>query len=549
LIGICHNCTISKSGINSGTVTSNGECGGLVGTLGSNSYVSSSYVTDQVNLLSSQSNPPYNIIGGLFGLITQTNSTNGTIIILNCYCSANISALPSSSYVGGIIGRSVLFGLSINISQVYSTSSVFGNSIIGNILGQTVNTGGNLSLNQCYYNFQLNSYLGFGSGSTTDGTSPLSFNCSSLYIQILSSYPQNIWSGIQLSSQYQFISTGCNCSSGCPSTTTTNTPTLTSTSTITNTLSPTPTTIFSTSVNLQTSTVQNTITPTNTVDPICLFNVLNCQNCNNNVNMTIPFGLNVSCILFENKWQYTFYNQSSNSIFNSQTITVNGTTIYFQGNFTQTQNGTLVFIISTLQNNTNNNILFVEGCIKIDGKIVIILDKRPASSNTTVPIIYYNCSASNSNVTLSNNQIRLVPTYKNNKCDQIDPSLDTFSNSIYVSFHSSPNQKCNKNYLAIILSLSIGIPIFMFIFTVTLIKCLRYINNKSSKKALNEMNKLKLANYNHNDISFEPFQEIDKQISSEIDTNTNNEQSKTKNITWNENQIHQTNTIWTENKN
>ena len=163
--------------------------------------------------------------------------------------------------------------------------------------------------------------------------------------------------------------------------------------------------------------------------------------------------LNVSCSLIEATWIWIFKNKTSDTITNNVTITLNGSTTFIQGNFTQTSNGNLVVVISS--NNNKSSSLNVSGCVQINGTISLNLQTQPQQGNSTFQIISYSCSQI---ANISNSQIQLNPNYKNSNCDSINSQTINNPDSVSVVLSSQLGNKCGGVPLGLIIGLSVGIP-------------------------------------------------------------------------------------------
>jgi hypothetical protein len=83
-----------------------------------------------------------------------------------------------------------------------------------------------------------------------------------------------------------------------------------------------------------------------------------------------PSQFNISCIEINNVFIWSFQNKTSNTVFNTASITFNQTTTFIEGNFTLSSTGTLTFVVDTSQ--TNSSHLNVSGCVSISGNIQLL---------------------------------------------------------------------------------------------------------------------------------------------------------------------------------
>ena len=125
------------------------------------------------------------------------------------------------------------------------------------------------------------------------------------------------------------------------------------------------------------------------------------------------------------------------SLTNGAQFVVENSTVFVEGNFTQTSSGSLVFVISSEKANKLN----VSGCVVIDGKIELDLKERPTQNVETYEIISYSCDKA---ADVSNDQIVVVPEYKQSECDEIKAQTSSTANSISVSLSSTFNKNCSK---------------------------------------------------------------------------------------------------------
>ena len=106
---------------------------------------------------------------------------------------------------------------------------------------------------------------------------------------------------------------------------------------------------------------------------------------------------NVSCIFFQNEWQWTFTPNNGTITNTGGTVVIGNTTvfiqgnfennanlnissgsgIFIQGNFTQSSGGQIVFTFSTQQQNNKSSPLNVGGCVSINGNISLNLETQP----------------------------------------------------------------------------------------------------------------------------------------------------------------------------
>ena len=418
--------------------------------------------------------------GGLIGSVYFAAGSFSGNLIKDVYSKANVTGFNKT---GGLFGRIILCSkASLNISNSFSSS--FLSPIIssnlttfGNIIEEICNTSSqyNLAFSQVYFNNHLNLFPAFGFSSTansTDKSSPQGFSCSQLWGQINSTFDQtNIWGGDRLRNEIGFNYGSCNCVSGCST--------------------QAPTTQIS---STQTPTTQILPTP---LPPSCYYQVPNCQNCSTNPPLVDLTQLNVSCSFIENQYLWIFQNKTSNTITNSVTIILNGSTTFIQGNFIQTSNGNLVFVISS--NNNKSSSLNVGGCVSINGNISLSLETQPQQGTTNFQIISYNCSQQ---VNISSSQIQVIPNYNGSSCDTINSQAIDQPNSLGLSITSTLGNKCNGgNNLGLIIGLAVGIPsglIVIFAVSLAILKSKQNREVNAAKNRLKQEAKMKNAKVNPN---------------------------------------------------
>jgi hypothetical protein len=407
------------------------------------------YVRPQVSLIAET----LNTAGGIVGYYVVGSTFVANVTFQNMYSQALVNG---SDFVGGLFGHLCIANCSANVNFIdgYSCSTFGGvTASFGAIIGViTNNCPTNVTFTNIFYNNQTNISIGSNNGNISGQIIGLS---STLLHVINSTFNETIWIGDRLQ-----IETVLNLS---PSTLSPSTlhPTAQQTALLSTTLS--PSTLFP-------STQQTTLLTIN-----CIYNVPNCSFCPSNPIIIDSSQFNILCIEIGGIFIWSFQNRTSNTVFNSATLTISGTT-FIEGNFTLSSTGTLIFIVGTSQVKSSH--LNVSGCIQIDGKIDLILQTRPSSGNTTLQIISYNCSQV---TTIPNNQVSLIPQYYNSQCDQVSTQTISTQDSLSVSLITSQNAKCRGVNLGLIVGLTVGIPIGMILFVTALISFLRWKQKRDAK--------------------------------------------------------------------
>ena len=289
---------------------------------------------------------------------------------------------------------------------------------------------------------------GIGMGNSTDGTVPTSLDLLNLKQSVLDDFDQCFtWDGLNLRSQYQYISgPPLRCPSTMPPSTTppsTTSPSTTSPSTtfpsttfpsttspvttISSTLSP-PTTTSTT--NIPSTFTPSTLSPFN-----CLYSVLNCQNCGNKGIVVDQSLFNIKCVSIGNEWSYSFENKSSSTVEFNNLITLNRTNLVIEGNFNQSKDSTIVVVLDQDRNSS----IYSSGCVSLDGNIILVIENQPPNGTEVYQLFSYNCSQT---LSVSDSQITLSTNYKDSKCDNIVSSLNNNPNSLSVSVSSTLRSNC-----------------------------------------------------------------------------------------------------------
>eukprot|EP01091_Cochliopodium_minus_P012268 TRINITY_DN3685_c0_g2_i4.p1 TRINITY_DN3685_c0_g2~~TRINITY_DN3685_c0_g2_i4.p1 ORF type:complete len:574 (+),score=115.42 TRINITY_DN3685_c0_g2_i4:459-2180(+) len=456
------------SGVSNGMVLNNGNCAGGLAGLAQDSNFTSCYTKSSVSIQSA------GISGGLFG---DYNCASPNNMINNTYSRAKVLG----NNVGGLVGHmDVGAGSSIAFLNTYSSNTLLGSSVGASFGRIALQNGGNCTFNKVYFDNFTDIYVPIGSGNTScsDGTVPFGLACGDLYSQILAFDQTNVWNGDNLLSEFPVSYGFCNCSNACPtaapstmipstlvpSTTipSTSTPSTTSPSSlIPSTLIPSTlvpsTTIPSTST--PSTTPPSTSVPSN--PPNCLYNVPNCQNCGLGSGFIVDTTqFNVSCVLSNSNWIYSFSDKFSNTTTVKESFTLNSTSLIILGDFDLSQNTTIDIVFS---DSNKNGAINVTGCITLNGNISLTLEKRPERGTTKIVLINYNTNCSlpinfkRDVQTIQTSKFSVKPTYVNNKCDKISSTLNNQQGTLSLSLSASLNGNCSGISTGAIIGIVLGV--------------------------------------------------------------------------------------------
>ena len=496
-----------------------GKNGAICGAVDSGDF-DQIYVKNQVNITITSSTFPF--LGGIFGLALVTSPKNLTLN--NSYSKAKLNS-PTNPTGGliGLVGSSQTFIYNSYADSTFSSAS-------GNLIGRII-SGAGVTLNNTYYNNE-NSYppiannLGMLNGSATG------LNSIDLYNNISNKFSELIWCkghlliGIKFSNLnllffliFFFLKKEYNYTQDCftlppttltPSTTepSTLTPSTTEPSTLTpstlipsttepSTLTPSttePSTLTPSTTEPSTLTPStlipiteaSTLTPSTTPSNSCAFDVLNCENCNKNTTFSNSGNFTVLCVQIGGQWRWLFYNSSSpnNTIFNDKQLVVENQ-LFIQGNFSQTKNGEIIFFVSN--NFSSSSLLNVSGCVSLQGSIIVVLESQPDEGSSLLQIISYNCSTL---VNQSNYQLQVQANYENISCHKLSYSQNNQQNSLSLSL----NVKGCGNYKALIISLSVGIPVALILISLFSIKMARVYMQKDIDSFIKKQSPVPLDN-------------------------------------------------------
>ena len=524
-IGSCNTTTkVTKSGVISGKVNGSSYVGGFFGFLFvvSSQSFSELYCKEDLSVVASTDN-----CGGLVGYLNSPNSNSFVVNITNSYTRSNVSG-PDT--IGGMFG-SVFFQFSttkLNILSCYSSNYVIANT--SNNIGYCIGLlGGSTTISSTlfYANNQTNPSLSlvgnFPSVSFVTG-----LNCATLYSQIIVNYDISTWDGNNLLIEYNHTFGVCNCcptiipsstippstippttnppttiptTTTPPSTTvnttpspstlppttssTTDTPTITPTTNVPSTATPstffpssiTPSTLIPSSLtpsSLPPSMIPSTLQPT--LVPSCInYNVPNCQNCPF-INLLNIENILVTCTQNNSEWVWIIKsNNSTNDLIIKNDLNIS-TKIFFNSNLIVQPNVGISISAS-------NASIQVDGCIKIEGDLNVVVDFE-LKEEKNINLINYKC---NNNTSVLPKKVNLIYNNTQNSCLK-SKTVVTFNS---VSAIVSPS--CGRN-VGLIVGLSVGIPLLLVLVAVVIIFVARWASNKDIEKYKNasiEMQKKK----------------------------------------------------------
>ena len=463
--GICSisQCNSTNNQIGSSSISSKSLSGGI----SSFHYSSFSIINCRTSNCSLFSSSPSNLsyAGGISAYLFGTTGT-----VLNCISSFNNL---TGGYVGGVIAYN-----NVNVTNCFYGMNNFSLSVLS---GLCIADDLKINLTTCFNLFDLTTL-------TPSTLPPSTLPPSTLPPSILPSTlpPSTLPSSLL--------------------------PTLTipPSSTPSDLLSSTITQSTHSSSTLSPSTIPPSTLPPSTVEARnCSFNVPNCDKCNV-LNFFVNESLyNISCIFFDNKWTYSFKLKSSDTFVLSETVNLEESFIYIEGNFNQTSNSTIVIVSS---NQNRNGSLFVNGCLSLHGNISVVLNEKPTSSNYSLVLINYNCTDT---LVVSDSQINLKTEFQSSKCDKISSQLNNQPNSLSLTV-STNFGKCNSFSTIFFISKFILIKgggiskgaIFGIVFgilggTILIILIIYYFKWKVDRDFENQMNRIEMdekpKNWNEND--------------------------------------------------
>ena len=231
------------------------------------------------------------------------------------------------------------------------------------------------------------------------------------------------------------------------------------------------------------------------IDENCLYQADNCSYCPRtyfNFSSSIE-QLNFSCINVDSEWSWKIKNKTSLFIFVDINFFVSNTT-FFEGNFYIQPNTSIVFNITDFG---EVPFLNITGELQIDGKIELNIETKPTQSDLTILLFQY--SSNNVTTGLKDSNIKLNSNYTDGKCDKIKHSVNDLPNLLFIQLKT--NFGYCKKLLAIILGLSLGIPIFLVVIAVTVLFVMRkkLVDDALDFQKDNEMNKKSSVVWNSND--------------------------------------------------
>ena len=417
------------------------------------------------------------------GLVNAATIGIFKINLANSYTRSNLTSNGPNGQAG-FIGSIIVTGtgtLRFNISNTFSSNYLLGDISIA--FGSVGVTGGSLQLttSDFFYNNQSLPEQAFE--NTTYSSLVQGLTCPDLY-NSLQNFDQLIWGGNSLRSEYNFSSLPSLCDSySFPSTLIPSTPvpstdipsTQTPSTDIPSTEIPStqisstqipstevPSTQISstqiTSTNsLSTqisstfilSTFQNTpstLLPTSsTTQSNCVYQVPNCQNCDQSINKLEIFNLNVSCVLIGNSWSWVFQSNSSNQILITSNLTINAQ-ISINSDLIVGSNASISIVVS-------NSSITVNGCVSIEGDLNVLIDFK-LDQQQEFELIKYNCSQTAD----LPKEINVI--YQKNQNNCLKSKTKVTQNTISATIDS-----CGKN-VALIIGLSIGLPVAIILITV-----------------------------------------------------------------------------------
>ena len=208
-----------------------------------------------------------------------------------------------------------------------------------------------------------------------------------------------------------------------------------------------PSTTFSTAnpppSTLSPSNIPSTIPPqTNFVatSVFCHYSVLNCENCEPSSVVIDQSLFDISCIILNNKWSYSFKNKSSDNVVISNNLVFDNQTspIYVDGNLEQSPQSKISFVLSNkLKSDFAVN---VKGNVSLNGTIDLVLNERfESDSNVSYQLFSYRSSQK---IVISDSQINLIVNYTNSKCDSFSKKINNQQNTLSVSVSSTLNKNC-----------------------------------------------------------------------------------------------------------
>ena len=374
--------SIIKSGVIQGRISGSVVLGGVVGTASTESSIifSEIYSKKSVGIICTTKN-----CGGLVGYLYL--SSNSTGFISDSYTRSNVSGTSNST--GGFIGV-VFFENNhsfINISNCYSSNYVSGNSDIATSLGGFLGVKPTINSQNFFFNNQTNPLLPSTISSNPEMDIVYGLECNHL-LSIVLSFNQSVWGGVNLRSEYNFF----------PST--------------------------SLCVN-------------------CVFDVPNCQNCDQSIQSIPSAQLSVSCALNQNKWAWTFKNSSSDNVFLNTNIVLSNQT-YFDSNLVIESNTSISYSISS-NRSVSSPVVFVNGCVSVEGDLNVLINFN-VEQNINIDLIKYNCSQT---ATLKNDQVKLIFDKNQNECLKSKNKITTNTISTTIS-------RCTINK-ALILGIIFGV--------------------------------------------------------------------------------------------
>ena len=254
-------------------------------------------------------------------------------------------------------------------------------------------------------------------------------------------------------------------------------------------LSPLQTSSFAPSSLLSTSV--SSPSPLTTAPTKCAYQVLNCQNCEQNAPQVDLSQVNVSCNFSGGYWTWSFTPKAGTLTVNSPNFEIStNSTVIVQGNLTQTPMGTIIVNYTNSSQNNKTVPLNVEGCVSLKGNITVNLQTQPQQGTSQVQIISYSCSQQ---ANISSSQVQVVPNYNGSSCDTIDSKTLSHSNSFGVSLTSTLGNKCKSGGVSkgLLIGLSVAIPCVVILITAAIIGVLVHRRNVRLKRARKDLEKFK----------------------------------------------------------
>ena len=133
----------------------------------------------------------------------------------------------------------------------------------------------------------------------------------------------------------------------------------------------------------------------------------------------------------------------------------------------------------------------MSGCVDLQGNVTVILESQPDEGSTLLPIISFNCPTP---LNQSNYNFEVKISYQNKSCHKLSYSQNNQPNSLSLSLDV---KECGGVSKALIIGLSVGIPVTIIFIAIFSLYILRYKLKREADKFHREQNE------SNNDIALE----------------------------------------------